>query len=47
LRAAYHRHSNAKTYYLRGKIELKPTGERGQWSGTLDLPRVKIPIGRE
>jgi hypothetical protein len=36
-----------KTYYLRGKIEVKPTGERGQWSGALDLPRVKIPTGPE
>src|SRR5262249_50464847 len=36
-----------KAYYLRGTIEVKPTGERGRWSGTLDLPRVKIPLGRE
>lgn len=38
---------DGKAYYLQGKIEVKPTGERGQWSGTLDLPRVKIPTGRE
>ncbi|VTR93453.1 unnamed protein product [Gemmata massiliana] len=36
-----------KTYYLKGKIRVEPTGDRGQWSGTLDLPRVKIPIGRK
>jgi RNA polymerase sigma factor (sigma-70 family) len=36
-----------KTYYLRGKIEVKPTGDRSLWSGTLELPRVRIPTGRE
>ena len=39
--------ADGKAYYLQGKFEAKPTGERGQWSGTLDLPRVRIPIGRE
>jgi len=36
---------DGKTYYLRGKIEVQPTGDRGQWSGTLDLPRVRTPTG--
>ena len=36
-----------KTYDLRGKVEVKSTANRAQWSGTLDLPRARIPIGRE
>jgi hypothetical protein len=39
--------TDKKTYYLQGKIEVKPTGERRQWSGTLTLPRVKVPLGQE
>jgi hypothetical protein len=30
-------------YLLSGTVTIAPTGGRGQWSGTLDLPRVKIP----
>jgi hypothetical protein len=38
---------DARAYYLWGKIEVKPTGDRSLWSGTLELPRVRIPTGRE
>lgn len=38
---------DGKAFTLQGKIEVKATGERGLWSGTLDLPPVKVPAGRE
>jgi hypothetical protein len=34
-------------YYLEGTIKVKPTGDSGLWSGTIDLPRVKVPIEPE
>ena len=32
-------------YFLSGKITIEATGEREKWSGTLALPRVRIPVG--
>ena len=32
-------------FYLSGKITIEATGERGRWSGTMALPRVRIPVG--
>lgn len=32
-------------YFLSGTIAIAPSGERGQWSGTLHLPKVRIPLG--
>jgi hypothetical protein len=32
------------TYYLAGKITIDSTGKLGQWYGTLDLPKVRIPL---
>jgi hypothetical protein len=34
-------------YYLNGTIKVTPTRDRGLWSGTIDLPRVKVPIEPE
>ncbi len=39
--------SNEQAYYLSGKITIKPTGDGGLWSGTLELPKVKLPIQSE
>jgi RNA polymerase sigma factor (sigma-70 family) len=33
------------TYFLAGKITIAPTGQFGKWYGTLDLPKVRIPLG--
>jgi hypothetical protein len=33
-----------KACFLSGAIEIPPTGDRGKWSGTINLPGVKIPI---
>ncbi len=32
------------TYFLAGKITIAPTGQPGQWYGTLNLPKVRIPL---
>lgn len=34
-------------YYLEGTIKVTPTSDKGLWSGTIDLPRVKVPIEPE
>ena len=34
-------------YYLSGTITVPATGESGKWSGTLELPKVRIPLGAE
>jgi RNA polymerase sigma factor (sigma-70 family) len=31
-------------YFLAGKIAIAPTGQPGQWFGTLNLPKVRIPL---
>jgi hypothetical protein len=33
-----------KKYYLNGTIKVEPTRDRELWSGTIDLPRVKVPM---
>jgi hypothetical protein len=36
-----------KDYYLTGKIKVSPTGDNGLWSGTMNLPRVQLPVKPE
>lgn len=36
--------SDENAYSLSGTINVQPTGVRGEWSGTINLPSVKIPI---
>jgi RNA polymerase sigma factor (sigma-70 family) len=37
--------SDKSTYFLAGKITIAPIGQPGRWYGTLDLPKVRIPLG--
>lgn len=34
-------------YALGGTITIAPTGQRERWSGTLELPKVRIPLGED
>jgi hypothetical protein len=35
---------DAGPYYLSGTITIEPTRRRGQWTGTLRLPKVRVPL---
>jgi hypothetical protein len=39
--------SDETAYYLGGVVKIKPTSDAGLWSGTLDLPKAKLPIEPE
>jgi RNA polymerase sigma factor (sigma-70 family) len=34
-------------FFLSGTIAVEPTGQRGRWSGTLELPQVRLPLGEK
>ena len=36
-----------KAYYLSGEIKIQPTRDTGVWSGTINLPKVKVPLEPE
>lgn len=39
--------SDEKAYYLSGEVKIQPTRDVGVWSGTMELPKVKLPLEPE